>query len=129
MPHLVRLTLPTLLAAHAVLLTGGAIVMLPLVWMILTSIRAPDEVFSAGMSLLPGTFYAAQNYSYALREAPLLRYMPASTSPSPMPSPPPTRRSRSASAPPRPPMTTAISRCCAKPSPTRCPTSSIQATT
>lgn len=63
------------LAAHAVLLTGGAIVMLPLVWMILTSIRAPDEVFSAGMSLLPGTFYAAQNYSYALREAPLLRYM------------------------------------------------------
>ena len=67
--------LPERIAAHALLLAGGAIVLLPLLWMLLTSVRAPDEVFSAGMSLLPRTFHAIENYSYALREAPLLRYM------------------------------------------------------
>ena len=67
--------LPERIAAHALLLAGGAIVLLPLLWMLLTSVRAPDEVFSAGMSLLPRTFHAIENYSYALREAPLLSYM------------------------------------------------------
>ena len=67
--------LPERIAAHALLLAGGAIVLLPLLWMLLTSVRAPDEVFSAGMSLLPRTFHAIENYSYVLREAPLLRYM------------------------------------------------------
>jgi len=61
--------------AHVLLLAGGGFMMLPLLWMLLTSIRAPDEVFSAGMNLLPRTFFAIENYGYALREAPLLRYM------------------------------------------------------
>jgi len=61
--------------AHVLLLAGGGFMMLPLLWMLLTSIRAPDEVFSAGMNLLPRTFSAIENYGYALREAPLLRYM------------------------------------------------------
>lgn len=61
--------------AHAFLLLGAGITLLPLLWMILTSIRPPDEVFSAGMSLLPKSFHAAENYGYALNQAPLLRYM------------------------------------------------------
>lgn len=67
--------LPGRVFAHGVLLVGAAIVLLPLVWMVLTSIRAPDEVFSAGMSLVPRSLHAAENYGYALREAPLARYM------------------------------------------------------
>ncbi len=70
-----RAHLPGRILAHALLLLGAGITLLPLIWMLLTSIRAPDEVFSAGMSLLPRTFHAAENYGYALREAPLLRYM------------------------------------------------------
>lgn len=63
------------IAAHVALAGGAALVILPFVWMILTSIRAPDEVFSAGMNLVPKSFYGYQNYSYALNQAPLLKFM------------------------------------------------------
>lgn len=67
--------LPGLILAHGLLLAGAVMMLLPLIWMILTSIRPPDEVFSAGMSLVPKSFYAYENYSYALSQAPLLRFM------------------------------------------------------
>lgn len=60
--------------AHAVLLTGAGFVLLPFVWMVVTSIKPPEEVFDATLRLLPERFYGAENYGFALTQAPLLRF-------------------------------------------------------
>lgn len=53
------------LAAHGVLLLGAAFMLAPFVWMLLTSIRPPAEVFGAGWSL-PTRWAAGENYSRAV---------------------------------------------------------------
>jgi multiple sugar transport system permease protein len=62
-------------AAHVVLLTASAAVLLPFVWMVLTSIRSPAEIFAGGFNPVPSPFHGIENYSQALTVAPLLRFM------------------------------------------------------
>lgn len=63
-----------LVLTHAVLLLGAMFILLPFVWMLATSIKPPDEVFTATFSLWPERFYGIENYTYALTAAPLLRF-------------------------------------------------------
>ncbi|WP_244595481.1 carbohydrate ABC transporter permease [Bosea lathyri] len=48
--------------------------LLPFVWMLITSIKPPAEIFTAQISLWPKQFYGVENYSFALSQAPLLRF-------------------------------------------------------
>ena len=63
-----------LLLVHAFLLAGAAFVLLPFVWMLVTSVKPPDEIFTATLRLWPRHFAAADNYRHALTSAPLLRF-------------------------------------------------------
>jgi multiple sugar transport system permease protein len=60
---------------HGALIAGALFVLLPFVWMLVTSIKPPAEVFDAGFRLWPRRFFGAENYGYALSKAPLLRFM------------------------------------------------------
>nr|WP_223861590.1 carbohydrate ABC transporter permease [Geminicoccus harenae] len=59
---------------HAFLLAGAVFILLPFVWMLVTSIKPPEEVFSAELSFWPDRFYGLENYSFALTAAPVLRF-------------------------------------------------------
>ena len=59
---------------HGVLLAGAVFMLLPFVWMLITSIKPPAEIFSATISLWPKQFYGVENYRFALNSAPLLRF-------------------------------------------------------
>jgi multiple sugar transport system permease protein len=62
------------LVVHGFLLAGAVFMLLPFVWMLITSIKPPDEIFNATMSLWPKHFYGVENYRFALTSAPLLRF-------------------------------------------------------
>ncbi len=62
-------------AAHVVLIAGAIFILLPFVWMLLTSIRAPAEILSGSLLSIPRTFYGVENYSAALKIAPLFSFM------------------------------------------------------
>lgn len=64
----------SLALVHGFLLAGAAFVLLPFVWMMVTSIKPPDEIFTATLRLWPDRFYALENYRYALTSAPLVRF-------------------------------------------------------
>jgi multiple sugar transport system permease protein len=64
----------SLLATHAVLLAGAIFMLLPFVWMLMTSLKSPGEIFSADFTLWPRKFSAVENYDRALTSAPLLRF-------------------------------------------------------
>lgn len=58
--------------AHLVLALGGAVMLAPFAWMLLTSLRPASGVFDGfGLATLEGF----GNYAYALGTAPLLRFM------------------------------------------------------
>lgn len=59
---------------HAVLLFGGAIMLLPFVWMLVTSVTPSAEVFDPNFHILPRHFAGLANYRDALGQAPLLRF-------------------------------------------------------
>ena len=61
--------------AHGLLITGAVFMLLPFVFMLVTSIKPPSEVFEATFRLWPRNFYGLQNYASALTTAPLLRFM------------------------------------------------------
>ena len=63
-----------LILVHAFLLAGAAFVLLPFVWMLVTSIKPPDEIFTATLTLWPKQFNGVENYRHALTTAPLLRF-------------------------------------------------------
>lgn len=63
------------LLAHLVLLLGAGFILLPVAWMVLTSIRRPDAVFTAGYNPIPDEFHGVENYSQALSQSPLLQFM------------------------------------------------------
>lgn len=63
------------IAAHFILILGAAFILLPFVWMLLTSIRPASEVFTAGFNPIPSSFAGVTNYSEALTKSPLLQYM------------------------------------------------------
>lgn len=67
--------IPGALLRHAVLLITGALILVPFVWMISLSIKPPGEIFRASFSFWPEQFYGVENYSQAVTQAPLLRYM------------------------------------------------------
>jgi multiple sugar transport system permease protein len=69
------LSRPAAIARHAVLLTTGALVLVPFVWIASLSLKPPGEIFRASFSLLPEHWYALENYGRALTVAPLPRYM------------------------------------------------------
>ena len=61
--------------AHGVLLAGAAFMLLPFFWMLLTAIRAPDEILTGGLNPIPRSLHAVENFSAALSQAPLLKFM------------------------------------------------------
>ena len=63
-----------LVAIHAVLLTGAVFMLLPFAWMLATSIKPAQEIFSATLRLLPRHLGAAENYGFAVSHAPLFRF-------------------------------------------------------
>jgi multiple sugar transport system permease protein len=63
------------IAAHAVLLMGAAFVLLPFAWMLLTAIRAPDEILSGSLNPFPQRFHGVENVTQALKLAPLHLFM------------------------------------------------------
>ncbi|WP_420969549.1 carbohydrate ABC transporter permease [Bradyrhizobium sp. B120] len=70
-----RLSPSAAVLRHAVLLATGTLVLLPFVWMVSLSIKPPGEIFRASFSFWPTQLYAVENYTKALTETSLLRYM------------------------------------------------------
>lgn len=60
---------------HLILMTGALIMLTPFIWMLLTSFKAPDEIFSSELRFLPDNWYIIENYTEALRRTPLLQFM------------------------------------------------------
>jgi len=60
---------------HAILLTGAFFVLAPFVWMVSTSLKPQDEIFSTTIQLLPTHWHAWENYKDAFTKEPLLRFM------------------------------------------------------
>src|SRR5205807_7730113 len=75
-PIAVRLRrLVSLALIHAVLVAGAVFMLLPFVFMLVTSIKPPSEIFEATFRLWPRNFYGLQNFQSALTTAPLLRFL------------------------------------------------------
>jgi multiple sugar transport system permease protein len=64
----------TLLIVHGVLIAGAVFILLPFVWMVVTSIKSPPEIFAVDFSLWPKHFNGVENYGNALSKVPLLRF-------------------------------------------------------
>lgn len=64
----------SLVLIHGVLIAGAIFMLAPFIWMLVTSIKPPAEIFNAEISLWPKQFYGIQNYGFALEKAPLLRF-------------------------------------------------------
>jgi len=64
----------SLFVVHAILIAGAAFILLPFVWMLITSIKSPAEIFAVDFSLWPKHFNAVENYGFALEKVPLLRF-------------------------------------------------------
>jgi multiple sugar transport system permease protein len=63
------------LLRHVVLWLGLVIVLAPFVWMVSTSLKPANEIFSTDLSLLPRKWHAVENYIDAFSKVPLLRYL------------------------------------------------------
>jgi len=60
---------------HVVLLAGAVFMLAPFVWMISTSLKPPNEIFSTDLTLLPRNWHAFENYRDAFTKVPLIRYL------------------------------------------------------
>ncbi|MFN0302095.1 MAG: carbohydrate ABC transporter permease [Burkholderiales bacterium] len=60
---------------HGVLLFGALLVLTPFLWMILTSLKPPGEIFLDHLRFWPTKMHALENYSKAFEREPLLRYL------------------------------------------------------
>ncbi|GIX11437.1 carbohydrate ABC transporter permease [Elioraea sp.] len=63
------------IAAHTVLAAGAVVMAAPFAWMLLTSIRPPEEVFGAVFDPIPSRFAGVENYGQALTASNLPRAM------------------------------------------------------
>jgi multiple sugar transport system permease protein len=63
------------LLAHALLLAGAAVFLLPFLWMVLTSFKPEVDFFDARLRLIPSAFVGFEHYRKALTDVPLLRFM------------------------------------------------------
>ena len=71
-----RLSLAARLIRHVVLLCGSVVMLGPFIWMVATSLKPKDEIFSSRFHLLPqGSWGAAENYWTALTQVPLLHFL------------------------------------------------------
>jgi multiple sugar transport system permease protein len=59
----------------ALLALGAAIMLFPYLWMIATAMKPASEVFSSGLSLIPGNWSAAENFSKAMTRIPMARIL------------------------------------------------------
>lgn len=59
---------------HTFLLIGATFIIAPFLWMLVTSIKPPNEIFNSTLALWPKDFYGWENYSFALNNAPLIRF-------------------------------------------------------
>ncbi|PRD43690.1 carbohydrate ABC transporter permease [Phyllobacterium phragmitis] len=66
---------PAAILRHAALLVTAALILAPFVWMVSLSIKPPGEIFRASFSFWPEQFYGIENYTKAITQAPLPRYM------------------------------------------------------
>jgi len=64
----------SLVLIHGVLVAGALFMLAPFIWMLVTSIKPPSEIFSAEIALWPKQFYGVENYRFAMEKAPLLRF-------------------------------------------------------
>ncbi|WP_244607116.1 carbohydrate ABC transporter permease [Bosea sp. CS1GBMeth4] len=64
----------SLMLIHGVLVAGAVFMLAPFIWMLVTSIKPPAEIFSAEIALWPKQFYGVENYRFAMEKAPLLRF-------------------------------------------------------
>lgn len=62
-------------ARHLLLMTGALIFLAPFIWMVLTSLKPVDEIFTRELTLLPTRLALVENYTEALTRVPLLRYL------------------------------------------------------
>jgi multiple sugar transport system permease protein len=65
----------SLVLVHTVLIAGAIFMLLPLVFMLVSSIKPPAEIFEATFRLWPRNFYGLQNFHTALTTAPLFRFL------------------------------------------------------
>ncbi|MCC7017311.1 MAG: carbohydrate ABC transporter permease [Rhodospirillales bacterium] len=63
------------LARHGILLAAAAIFLSPFAWMLLTSLKVPEEIFAADWHWLPRRLALVENYGEAFLRQPLLRYL------------------------------------------------------
>ena len=62
-------------ASHCVLLLGALCMVLPFIWMLVTSVRPPHEIFQGSLLPWPHEFYGWGHYEAALLNVPLMRFM------------------------------------------------------
>ncbi len=70
-----RICSPWEILRHAVLLTVAAIVLLPFIWMIVTSLKPQSEIFLSEIRWWPEQLHVVENYTKAFERAPLVRYL------------------------------------------------------
>ncbi len=70
-----RMITPFSVLRHVVLLVMAAIVLLPFVWMILTSFKPQSEIFLSEIRWWPHDFHGLSNYSKAFGKAPLAQFL------------------------------------------------------
>jgi len=63
-----------LILLHLIILIGASTMVLPLLWMVFTSLKPPPEVTSWPPRFLP-TKWTVANYFFALKSAPLLQFL------------------------------------------------------
>lgn len=68
-------SLPWRCLRHLLLMAGALVFLAPFAWMLLTSLKPADEIFTRELSLLPTRLAALENYREALTRVPLLRYL------------------------------------------------------
>lgn len=60
---------------HLILMSGALVMLMPFIWMLLTSFKAPDEIFSSELRFLPENWYILENYTEAVTRTPLLQFL------------------------------------------------------
>jgi multiple sugar transport system permease protein len=60
---------------HAVLLSAAAVVLLPFIWMVVTSLKPQSEIFLSEIRWWPERLHVVENYAKAFERAPLIRFL------------------------------------------------------
>ena len=66
---------PQQLIIHALLLIAAFITLFPFYWMVITSFKTPNEVFTSAFHWLPQVWNGTENYLAAVSKAPIFTFM------------------------------------------------------